>query len=121
MSPAKIAILALHMPTEPEAPDVGAAVLLELREGLALDEGGGTEVIVVLEGVEPLPPMLVLLTVSEEGGSVVVVSAEGADDVAIRMDSVPALAITVPDAVEEVPEAAKLVADEAPAMADDVA
>lgn len=51
-------------PFKLDEPDVGAAVLLELGGGPALDEGGGIGVMVVLDGVEPLPPMLALLVVS---------------------------------------------------------
>ena len=109
-----------HRAQYPEAPDVGAAVLLDLGGGLgALDEAAGTLTIVVLLGAEPLPPILVLLVVSVETDDVVVVSVDGAGDVAVRIDSVSVVTIAVSVADVEASEAAELATEEALAMADD--
>ena len=63
-------------------------MLLELGGGPALDDGGGIGVMVVLDGVDPLPPMLVLLVVSEGVGSADVDSEAGTDEVAVGDGSV---------------------------------
>lgn len=75
--------------------------------GPALDDGGGRGAIVVLEGVEPLPPILVLVVVSVEAASVFVVCNDETDDVIVRMDPELALAAAASDVAEEAPEIAE--------------
>ena len=105
---------------------MGAAVLLERGGGFDALEETGILIIVVLLGVEPLPPILVLLVVSVETGSVVVVSVDGAEEVAVRIGSVPVVEFEAPVAEIKGSEAAELVAksgelatDEILAMADE--
>ena len=111
----------------PSALEVGADVLLE-RGGAsdALEEAAGSFVKEVLLGVEPLPPMLVLLMLAVEAASEFVVSRDNSEDVAVSIDSMLSVAIRVPVTADEAAEAAELAfeatdvtSDEAPDMIDD--
>jgi hypothetical protein len=110
----------------PDTPDVGADVLLELGGGSdALEEAAGSLVKAVLLGVEPLPPIFVLLIVAVEAGSDPVVSKDN-EDVARSIDSLlfdaiaaPVAAVEAFETAELTFEATELASDEAPDMIDD--
>ena len=110
----------------PNKPEVGADVLLELGGGPEeLEEAAGALEKVVLLGVEPLPPILVLLVVAVEGAAETVVSRV-IEDVAVSITSPlfdkltdPVAADLASEATELISEATELATDEAPDLRDD--